>query len=68
MPLEFDQTTAVNVSSIFVDAGKLTRSGKPIIIVTVPEDKNIMQTAEFSVNLAGHKTGAEIIYFERGTK
>ncbi|CAM4900644.1 unnamed protein product [Rotaria socialis] len=68
MPLEFDQTSAVNVSAIFVDAGKLTRSGKPIIIVTVPEDKTIMQTAEFNVNLAGHKTGAEIIYFERGTK
>lgn len=66
LPLEFDQTIPINMSSILVDsATKITHSGQSIIVVPDSAGKVTMQTAEFNVNLAGQKSDAAIMYFRR---
>ncbi|CAF0729511.1 unnamed protein product [Adineta steineri] len=65
LSLDFDQTTAVNLSAILIDvAAKTTRSNEPIILIPKSYDKRILQTAEFQVKLAGEKTDAMIQYYQ----
>ncbi|CAF0715274.1 unnamed protein product [Adineta steineri] len=64
LSLDFDQTTAINLSSILIDAAtKTTRSNEPIIIIPNSYGKKTLQTAEFEIRLAGQKAEAEIRYY-----
>jgi hypothetical protein len=54
LSLEFDPTSAINISSILIDtAAKGTHSDQPLIIVPDFFGKITLQTVEFNVNLAG---------------
>lgn len=66
LQMDFNPTSKVNVSSYFVDAGKLTRSGLPIIVTPDLNGINTVQKAKFKINLSGYKTEAEIMFFKRG--
>lgn len=65
LPLDFDQTTPINLSSILPDVGKLTRSGQSFIIKPNSHGQTFMKSAEFTLNLAGQKSKAEIIFYQR---
>jgi hypothetical protein len=69
LPLEFDQTSSVNMSAILVDAAvKVTHSGLPLIIKPDSSGKIVMKTAEFNVNVAGQKSEATIVYYRRAAQ
>ncbi len=54
LSLEFDPTSAINISSILIyAAAKVTHSGQPLIIVPDSFGKITLQTMEFNVKLAG---------------
>ncbi|CAF0916168.1 unnamed protein product [Rotaria sordida] len=65
LSFDFDQISPVNLSSILINAGTVTRSGQPIIIVPDSLGKVTMQTAEFTISLAGKKFEAEIMHYPR---
>jgi len=69
LPLEFDQTSPISISSMFPNvAAKTTYSERPLMIVPDSAGRIVMQTAEFNLNLAGEKTEATIFYFKRETQ
>ena len=65
LSMDFDQVSPFNISSIFLDAAKVTYSGRPLIIVPNSVGKIIMRKAEFTVNFAGEKYKAEVMRYQR---
>ncbi|CAF0944520.1 unnamed protein product [Adineta ricciae] len=66
LSMNFNQTSAINMSDILTDAAaKFTYSKQPLIIVPVSATKITMQTAEFNIKLVGQKIGATMQFYRK---
>ena len=66
LPLEFDQTTPIDISQYLVNAAQeLTQSGLPLIVVPDHLGLVTMQTAEFDICILGEKFKGTIFLLQR---
>jgi hypothetical protein len=68
LPLDFQQTSTINLSKYLPNAAtELTVSGLPLIIVPDFIGLVTMQTAEFDIRLLGQKFQASVFLLQRAT-